>query len=453
MPDAGLLQLQFDHRSEDAALREVCELYWTAELDHRGTPTFPHRTYDLAAKLAELGRSIRPPRVPYVVAELCVAHVVDPACPSCGGPWIIATRGEYLAAWQSAAVPMPTASGMCRPCEELRRQRRQEAREREMAGVRAAEEAKRAADATARAAADATIAAKREARDRAYRHARDIVRHWFNPSNLEPSDVAKLSLPRALSLLAVAESCGDGASLPRILPIERARNLSPMGWLDRHIIRSLARDVLAVDPESDLHAFQWDDAPPPRPDWTRVSFVARGEHKEALLWTVTKLQHAFLRQDWNPEWIPQMRTLWGRIAAEEVLARLVLRLGDFGCVGLLPTEADRERIRPLAEEFAVAHLWSVAWAAGGDAGDLWRRRRLRREDVLSTAITILASFAEQIRSGERRPHAAFRERLLPQSSLSRALFQTALRLKGQRYTQMTPEAYVAAGLFDGVAHP
>jgi hypothetical protein len=445
MPDAGLLPLQFDHRSEDAALRSVCELFWMVELDKRGTPTFPHRTHDLAAKLATLGRDIRPPRVPYLVAELCVARVVDVACPSCGGPWIIATRGEYVSAWQSAAVPMPTPCGMCRPCEESRRLRRQAAKEQKLLAVRGAEEARRATESAARAAEEAKIAAKRELHERSARRVREIIRHWFNPRDLEAPELAKLSLERAVFLLAVAENRGDGASLPRILPVEGGSHLSPNGWLDRHIIRSLARDVLAVDPESDVDAFSWDQAPPPRPDWTRVSFVARGEHSEGILWTVTAVKHAFLRRDWNIEWNAQMPRLWARIATDEVLARLALRLREFGFFAFVPEEEHREQLRPLAEEFAVGQLWSLAWVAGKEAGDLWRRRRLLREHVVGTAITILASFADQLRRGERRPHMAFREKALPQSSLSRAFFKTALHLSEQ-YTRMTAEAYVNAAL-------
>lgn len=375
-----MVDLSVDIHTDDARLRELCELYWSRD-DDGG---FPYKVKELAAHF-----DVPPQQIPQLAAQHSTARLVDDRCAGCGEGRVVRHRSDISERlWTSGY------SWRCPRCQA-------EGREEQ-----------------ARAA--------REEQERRRLLIEDV---WSGRPDGASLDVERLGLEEACALLALIR-VGATEDLARVKPREAwPERLTPTSDLDMALLDELfAKRLLDVDPSSDIAAFDWTGRRPDRFYLAKVQWLAPGpQHVRPLGGLARELDEIFRTSSWPRHWHSDVDAVWRRLALHECLAYLSACMDELQ----LPLRAGDETrlvVEHTLERFSIGQTFSFIWRAAGDAAAYNIRSGVPKQQAANAVVGGIQLAAERALAEGWDVEALGRGSRVPESVLSAVFFRAALRL-------------------------
>lgn len=264
-----------------------------------------------------------------------------------------------------------------------------------------------------------------------------------------PLPFESLSLRDVIGLLAFL-SCRATEDLSLILPLSTAGAGSRFSATETHstyLLRLLyQRGILEVDAQhSSLDAFVSEDIS--RFYLSAVYWhpnVSVGGEQTACplseLWPW--LIDFFTQGGWKETWCAEILDLWMELSVEECVQYLEMRIQETRSLQFSAEEKTRAELRLLLQDYSVAQIYSFCFMAVKDASAFLDHVNCKGiKHASNTVPGSLKSIAARYSMKGKEPSSYHRDSRCPRSALSRALFDTILRLEDDAGFNFPPVTY------------
>ena len=349
----------------DESMRSMCIDYWEHD--------WSDFTYSVS-KLAKKNNLI-PNRVTKLVNENCIAESTEISCSQCFLPYIYENRQDF-------ANSSGQKEWTCEECKDVLRQTEEEQK----------------------------IEALFTTRER----------------NFESPISPELISPRNAILLLAFLQFGTDEHFYNIGSFDSIKTgrLSPYGSIDTDIMQELWNSrIIGVDPSSDPSAIQLNDA------WELAYYLYRVKWEvicnQWLADFFESLKKRVTSKNFASEELVAIAGLAKEVALAECLAYLEFTLKEHG----LSYDFGSKTFSVLKtglENFSVAQMYSFIWSASTNASAFQARNRVSRDHAAKTVVWDLERKIERALVNKWEIKSYWRHYKLPQSILSRILFNSIL---------------------------
>jgi hypothetical protein len=383
-----VVAIELEFVTDDPGLVALARRYW--EHDEEGK--FPVAVADLASEYG-----LRSSDVAKTVASAAVARSASISCLECGIGKPFSSRADFT----QSRSPRWHREWMCADCSA-------DARKREAERLKAL-----------RNEQAATLWA------------------WFGlelGGTLDPGDLA---LDEAVALLSLIRVAAD-ERLETIQPIGD-RRLSPFADLDDAFLNQLyhERQLIQVDPFSDVGAFGWEDGKPARYFKYRVGWQVRSGAQNVDVGAAQGTLEEALRGSWPASWRVERDDLWRKLALAECLEYLRISLEDHGLAKEMG-EKTRHVVENALNDFSIGQVYSFIWRAAKDAAAFYMREAVSKRHAANTVVGAIERSAERALANRWEVAQYRRDRRSPETPMVQ-LFSAVSGL-GDRFWTEVPGA-------------
>jgi len=366
-------------------LIEICELFWEID-DEFG---FVYRVSDIAAQFGLRNRDISK-----IVGTYCQAHSPGEMCIQCGQPAFYTSRSDFQqkTRWRGGAKQW-----ICAGCERSVREER--AREYERQQLEELEKK------------------------------RTILRDAFDLEYTITLDPKVLSLEDAIYLISFVR-LGASEDFEVVEPILTLPGiLAPTPKLTYEILKRLiALRIIIPHPASVPDAFNFEDDRIKSYHLDRVKWgLVFGADLDQKKKTIQAVETILKSSEWPDEWQNQRQTLWKKVALEECLAYLNVCMTEHK-FSFNPGDKTYLVLDSALEDFSIAQVYNLVWAATRDAAAYQVREGVSRNHAANMVIGSIQRKAERALAEGWQVKAYRRDFRCPQSAVTSVLFNLVLQI-------------------------
>lgn len=266
---------------------------------------------------------------------------------------------------------------------------------------------------------------------------RNIIVSLRQTAEVTKSDLAALDLKSIIYLLSVIQALSN-ESLSAIDPLNDypAYTLSPDPVFDRQIIRYLLdKHLLLISLDTSPKAVELHG------DGTAsINFMMSTFDFTLSQQQITELIHGFLDAEvlQNITHSPGFIKLCKEIQLHECLGFLKATLEEHK-LSLSPGEKTLQVIRACLKNYSVAQVYNFIWRAARDAAAYYMRSAISKRQAANSVVGNISRSLEQSLANDWEVKPFSRNYNLPQSSLSRMVFNTLLGTDDGGFTKILHE--------------
>jgi len=253
---------------------------------------------------------------------------------------------------------------------------------------------------------------------------RNILIQFRQAAANNKPDLATLDLKSIIYLLAIIHALSN-EDLSAIEPLNDYPDytLSPDPVFDRCILRHLIDKYLLLinlDSSPEAVALNVDDT-------ATINFIMSTFDFALDQLEMSKFIHDFLDTEvlHNIKHSPEFIELCNEVQLQECLAFLKVKLEEHQ-FDFSPGEKTQHTLRQCLESFSVAQIYNFIWRAARDAAAYYMRSHVSKRQAANTVVRSISRSLEQALANDWDVKAFSRNYDLPQSSLSRIIFNTLL---------------------------
>lgn len=251
---------------------------------------------------------------------------------------------------------------------------------------------------------------------------RNILIQFRQAAANNKPDLATLDLRSTIYLLAIIHALSN-EDLSAIEPLNDYPDytLSPDPVFDRCILRHLIdKHLLLINLDSSPEAVELNIDDTATINFVMSTFDFVLDHQE-----MSKFIHDFLDTEvlQKIKHSPEFIELCKEVQVQECLAFLTVKLEEHQLY-FSPGEKTQHTLRQCLESFSVAQIYNFIWRAARDAAAYYMRSHVSKKQAANTVVRSISRSLEQALTNDWDVKAFSRNYDLPQSSLSRIIFNT-----------------------------
>lgn len=378
------------HLSQDAAIRELCTLYW--EVD--GNNKFVFTVTELAKEYGYPSHTVS-----LIIKDNCRFVFPEYNCTSCNEPKTFKSRAEFI-----NKDSYLNKDWQCQNCLDEERKEKELEKEDE----------------------EVTI---RKAVSLDYSHSEDV-----------DIDINKIGFLDSIYLLALLR-VGASENFEYIQSRDNfLRALSPTTEMDRGILSYLfSKRLIFMDPDSRIDSFVFDGE--------RVAefyiFKVQWKLPLGLLKKISgpslveKLERKFEEGDWNDGWGGSITAFHGALALEECIQYLNLTLSEHN-LEFNAGDKTKQVLASVLRNFSIAQAHNFVWRAVKDAAAFYMRERVTKKHAANMVPGAIQRASEKALTQGWDVKPFGRNFQAPQSAISEIFNFLVLGVGDEGFTTVRP---------------
>lgn len=268
---------------------------------------------------------------------------------------------------------------------------------------------------------------------------RIVLRKNFNGTP-KPKAFDLLSLKEAVYLMSLVKYSAS-EDFYSVAPFQiTTPNLAPTFELQNNIVKLLlAESLIAIDPESDLGAFNFDASTstyesyyPTKASWVLLPHMDLQEKSTYL----RELQIRINNEDeWPEDWNSQIRFIWREITKYECFEyyEYLIRQRNFDVPEF--GEKTHSTFEHALNYFSPAQVFNIAWQAVRDTTDYIVREGMPKYKAKNMFIGAVNRKIDKYRAENWEARQSHRDFNCPQTVLSSTFFDSFMRIGTLGFTQ------------------
>jgi hypothetical protein len=261
----------------------------------------------------------------------------------------------------------------------------------------------------------------------------DALQAKFKVRALPTDDPSLLSLRSLVHLLGIINFSAD-ENLAWLVPVDGVQGiLGPTHEYSDAVLSSLHKaGLIAIHGGSDISAFVWtgDD---PIEFYSRKVFWTVGRNSTDARNFVRRAEAALRAKYWPLHWLEELPEFCEELLVAEALQYLEYVLGEHR-MPFTPGDKTKLVVASTLNDFSLGQLYNLIWRQVQYAAAFYQRKRVSLQHAANTVPGGIQRSADNARSQGWSIKEFNRNFNVPQSAVSRVLFDSALQLGPRLYS-------------------